>query len=244
MKKIWIKILPIVFLCIIVILLVSKNIINNDTTEQEEKNEVKELEINILNNRTDELVFSFSINDFIDSYNSFYWKDKKRTYLRPATEWQILEYDRAIHSNHETYYYHFMEDEKNWTLPTMTVYVPSNEDYVQEVTLNFDDHSYTDQMYDLYEEMCFYTLKVFFHDLTDEQITELYETLNQLARDNIFPNEKGYDNNPTPCALYYRDGIGIYPYFAIGQSLRLCIIPVTQQTIHTFEEKEVDIYKI
>ena len=198
----------------------------------------------VIENRSGELVFSVSIDDFIDSYNGYYWNDKNIRYLLPSTEWRSQIYDTAIHSNYETKYYNFTEDEKIWSLPTISVYVPTNNDYIQEITLNFDDHSYTKQMYTLYEEMCFYTLRVLFPDCSSDKITELYMSLNKLAYDNVFPNEKGYNSNSTPCALYYKNGIGLYPYFAIGECVHLCIIPVTQETISDFEARGVRIYEI
>ncbi len=209
-----------------------------------QKAEMKKLEIKVLENREDELVFSISLDDFVDSYNGFYWADKNERYLLPSTNWQSDIYSSAIHSSHETVYYTFTEDETVWSLPTITVYVPPDNDYIQEITLNFDDHSYTQAMYDLYEEICFYALRVFFPDLNKEQITELYETLNRLAYENMMPNEQGYSSTAIPCALYYREGIGVYPYFAIGESVRLCIIPVTQETIKDFENKGVEIFEI
>ena len=99
-------------------------------------------------------------------------------------------------------------------------------------------------MYDRYEEICFYTLKVFFPDMEDEKITALYKTLNQLAYDNMMPHEQRYGSGSIPCALYYKDGIGLYPYFAIGESVRLCIIPVDEKTIRYYEGNGVEIYEI
>ena len=206
--------------------------------------EIKELDIAVMENRENELVFDISIDDFIDSYNGYYWDDKNSCYLSPSSEWRCFIYETAIHSNHRTFYYNFTEDEKRWPLPTISVYVPTNGDYIQEVTLNFDDHGYTEAMYELYEEMCFYTLKVFFPDFTDEKITELYTAQNKLAYENVFPNEEGYDSDSVPCALYYKDGIGLYPYFAIGEFVHICIIPVTQETINEFEMKGVEIHEI
>lgn len=220
------------------------------TTESQQENilkqkaDIKELDFEVIENRSGELVFSVSIDDFIDSYNGYYWNDKNIRYLLPSTEWRSQIYDTAIHSNYETKYYNFTEDEKIWSLPTISVYVPTNNDYIQEITLNFDDHSYTKQMYTLYEEMCFYTLRVLFPDCSSDKITELYMSLNKLAYDNVFPNEKGYNSNSTPCALYYKNGIGLYPYFAIGECFHLCIIPVTQETISDFEARGVRIYEI
>jgi len=81
-------------------------------------------------------------------------------------------------------------------------------------------------------------------EYASDKITELYMSLNKLAYDNVFPNEKGYNSNSTPCALYYKNGIGLYPYFAIGECVHLCIIPVTQETISDFEARGVKIYEI
>lgn len=217
---------------------------NHSQKDLQQETEIKELKIDVLNNREDELVFSISIGDYINSYNSYYQAAKNVSYLTPSTEWRSNIYDKTIHSNHETIRYNFTEDPKVWPLPTISVYAPTNGEYIQEVALNFDDHSYTEEMYDLYTEMCFYTLKVFFPELKDDEVTELYTTLNSLAYSNIFPKERGYKNGAVPCDLYYKDGIGLYPYFAVGESLHLCIIPVTEKTISEFENKGVKIHEI
>ena len=211
-----------------------------------QKSEIKKFDISVLDNREDELVFNISIDDYIESYNGYYWKDKKSRYLLPSSNdnWRTQILDTSIHSKHETVYYNFTEDEKVWPLPTISVYVPANSDYIQEITLNFDDHSYTEAMYELYEGMCYYTLKVFFPDLSDDKIIQLYTTLNNLAYDNIVPHEQGYSSNSVPCALYHKDGIGLYPYFAVGECVHLCIIPVTEDTIKEFEQKGVIINEI
>ena len=202
------------------------------------------MNIKTLDDQENELFFSCTVNDFIESYNGFWYQSKKELYLTPIDKWIKDEYDRGIHFANKTRGYYFKKDYKNWTLPSISVYVPQNADYIQEITIDFDDHSYRKEMYELYEEMCFYTLKVFFHNLSDENLTELYKTINQLAYDNIFPHEKAYTYDSVPCALYYKDGIGVYPYFAIGQSVKLCILPITDQTLNEFKEKGVAIYEI
>jgi hypothetical protein len=222
----------------------------NETLENQQDNllkqkaEIKQLDVTTIKNRKDELVFSISMTDFIDSYNGYYWNDQEERYLPPTSEWRSVMYKTSIHSNHETIYYNFTKNEKIWSLPSISVYVPTNGDYIQEVTIDFDDHSFTEEMHDLYEKMCFYALKVFFPQLENEKIIELYKTMNSLAYDNIFPNAQGYGSNPIPCALYYKDNIGIYPYFAIGESVHLCIIPVSQETLDYFEKKGVKIHEI
>ncbi len=128
-------------------------------------------------NRKNELVFTISIDDFISSYNGFYWSDHKSLYLSDSSEWVCFKYDSTAHSNYETDYYRFSEDEKIWSLPTISVYVPTNSDYIQEITLDFDDHGYTEWMYNLYKEICFYTFKVLFTDFEDSKIIRLYNAL-------------------------------------------------------------------
>lgn len=51
-----------------------------------------------------------------------------------------------------------------------------------------------------------------------------------------------YSDNP-PSDLYYRDGVGIYPYFAYGESVRMCIIPMTKKVIKVYKKKGVKIHK-
>lgn len=243
------KILVLSFVILIIVVLVcnrSNNKIDSkdNLIEKQEVVKIKELDIDVIENKENELVFSFSIDDFIDSYNGYYYKDKKTKYIKPTSEWIIHEYDNSVHSNHGTYYYNYKEDNNIWTLPIITVYVPTDSDYVQGITVNFDDHGFSEEMFILYKEMCYYTLKIFFPEYTDEQIYELFEKNKDLAYANIFPNEQGYKNGAIPCELFYKDGIGVYPYFAIGESVRLCVIPVTEQTIEEFETKGVVIHEI
>ena len=201
-------------------------------------------EVEVAENRAEELVFKVSMNDYIKAYNSLYREDNGEDYLTQPEQWTCTVRDEAIHSPHETFYYYFTEDECAFSLPTISVYVPSNGDYIQEITVNFDDHSYSSEMYVLYEEMCFYTLKAIFPQLDDERIIELYKEANALGYANVFPNEQGYNSSSVPCVLYHKDGIGIYPYFAIGQWQHLCIVPVTEETIADFAAKGTEIREI
>ena len=209
-----------------------------------EKAEIRELDAAVMDYQEDELVFSFSIDDFIDSFNGYYWEDYESRYLLPSSMWISFVYESSIHSKYASNYYYFTPDETMWSLPTVSVFTPSDESYVQEIMLSFDDHSYTESMYHLYERTCFYTIKVLFPSFDDAEIVELYTKLKELAYQNVFPNEQGYSSDSIPAALFYKDGIGLYPYFAIGESVHLCVIPVTDQTITAFEAKGTTIYEI
>ena len=210
----------------------------------QEKAEIRELNAAVMDYQGDELIFSFSIDDFIDSFNGYYWADYESRYLLPSSMWISFVYESSIHSMYASNYYYFTPDETMWSLPTVSVFTPSDESYVQEIMLNFDDHSYTESMYHLYERTCFYTIKVLFPSFDDAEIVELYTKLKELAYQNVFPNEQGYSSDSIPVALFYKDGIGLYPYFAIGESVHLCVIPVTDQTISAFEAKGTTIYEI
>lgn len=210
----------------------------------QEKAEIRELNVAVMDYQGDELVFSFSIDDFIDSFNGYYWADYESRYLLPSSMWISFVYESSIHSKYASNYFYFTPDETMWSLPTVSVFTPSDESYVQEIMLSFDDHSYTESMYHLYERTCFYTIKVLFPSFDDTEIVELYTKLNELAYQDIFPNEHGYSSDSIPVALFYKDGIGLYPYFAIGESVHLCVIPVTDQTITAFEAKGTAIYEI
>ncbi|MXP75129.1 hypothetical protein GN277_06960 [Lachnospiraceae bacterium WCA-9-b2] len=195
----------------------------------------KKLEIGIVENREGEFVFTFSIDDFIGRYNSIYQADRGNTYLAPSWEWRAYNYDRAIHSDYGCSYYNYSKDESILPFPTISVYTPAGSDNVHEITLNFDDHSYTEPLFKAYEDMCFYTLKTLLYDMEDEEIVTLYATLNDLAYEHL--TSVNYTSESVPYAVYCRGNVALYPYFSIGESLRLCIIPAAQQYIEEMESR-------
>ena len=184
----------------------------------------------------------FSLEEFIDCYNAIYYVDNGVNYILPYSEWYSYTQDFGRYRG--DMHYEFTADKKIWTLPTITVYTPQNETVIKELTVDFDDHSYTDKMYKQYEEMCFYTLKVFFPDMDAKELTKLYKKLNRNAYANIFQNEQGFHSDNPPSDLYYRNGVGVYPYFAYGESVRMCIIPVTKKVIKSYKKKGVKIHKL
>lgn len=202
------------------------------------------LDIQVMENRKNELVFTISTSDYVESYNSYYKVDYCRSLLPPVSQWQCFTYDSAIHSEYETKCYSFTEDEHVYSLPTITVYVPTNDDYIQQITVNFDEHSFTQSGFEQYKEMCYYTMKVFFPDLPDARIMDLCAEIVALGNQNVFSSDEWFSKNAVPFALFYREGIGVYPYFAIGDWEHFCIIPVTEETVTEFGEKGVQIHEI
>lgn len=215
-----------------------------DRTEPTQTQPSPELNIAVIENRENELVFDISIKDYIENFNSFYSQDTERNFLRDADQWKCFTYDSSIHSPYETDCYYFVEDEDIYNEPTISVYVPSNADYIQEITINFDEHGYTESGFAQYKQLCYCTMEVFFPDLNDTEIQNLCTQIITLGNQNVFDSDAWYSSASVPYALFYKDGIGVYPYFAIGDWEHFCIIPVTENTIQEFEEKGVLVYEI
>ena len=202
------------------------------------------LPIKSTENRKGELVFNISADDFIESYNSLYALKNKFAYLSALESWQKEPEETGIHSDYEMNVYRFTEDEKSWALPTISIYTPSDNIAVEEITVNFDWHSYTENFYEQYKSMCYYTLKTVFPKLSDKQITSLTNKANDSGFEHCFSSGEWYGKGRLPTEMFYKDNICVYSYFAIGSSQRLCIIPVTEETIAEFKEKGVIVYEI
>lgn len=218
--------------------------LDNEAESTASQVETGALDIQVMENRKNELVFTISTSDYVESYNSYYKVDYCRSLLPPVSQWQCFTYDSAIHSEYETKCYSFTEDAHVYSLPTIMVYVPTNGDYIQEITVNFDEHSFTQSGFEQYKEMCYYTMKVFFPDLSDARIMDLCAEIVALGNQNVFSSDEWFSKNAVPFALFYREGIGVYPYFAIGDWEHFCIIPVTEETVAEFGEKGVQIHEI
>ena len=218
--------------------------LDNEAGSTPSQVETGALDIQVMENRENELVFTISTSDYVESYNSYYKVDYCRSLLPPVSQWQCFTYDSAIHSEYETKCYSFTEDDHVYSLPTITVYVPTNDDYIQQITVNFDEHSFTQSGFEQYKEMCYYTMKVFFPDLSDARIMDLCAEIVALGNQNVFSSDEWFSKNAVPFALFYREGIGVYPYFAIGDWEHFCIIPVTEETVTEFGEKGVQIHEI
>lgn len=202
------------------------------------------LNIVVRKNQEDELVFSIAIDEFVDGFNRCYGAEYGSDYLAPPEQWICETLESSIHWDGETLKYRFSENVSAYTLPTVSVYSPASGGGIQLVTVDFDQHCYSQSLYGRYEMLCFYALKVFFPELSDEAIVELYQQVNALGEENVFSSDEWYTNGSVPCALFYKDGIGVYPYFAAGDWEHLCIIPVTEAVITAFEQKGVVIYEM
>lgn len=220
--------------------------IKQPTSNSSEEAPLHELDIAVQKNANDENVFNITMDDFIQSYNGYYWQDHGERYLQAANEWQVSSWDSTVESAYPATQYSFRADENTWTLPVVNVIVPDAGEQIQQIDLNYDEHSYSEATYALFEKDCYYTLKVFFPDLSEEQLTGLYQTINQSSYDNTFPLTQKYrvGSAQLPVKLFYRNGIGVFGYFAIGAPVHFCVIPVDDATIADYKAGGVDVQEI
>ena len=165
--------------------------------------------------KNEKLYFAIEIKDFIDAYNYCYYQDYGKKYIQSLVTWYSYKQDFGRLKGDMCYEY--TENKKILTLPTVAVYTIKHTKNIEAITVNFDDHSYTEKM---------------------------YKKLNKKAYDHIFQTEKGFHSYNLPSDLYYRDGVGIYPYFAYGESVRMCIIPVDQKLIRSYRKKGVRLHRL
>ena len=203
--------------------------------------EEKTVSHDVITHRENELVFSLSMDDFISSFNGFYWQDHAARLLPPRENWGAERNRTSIHCDYETVCYMFSRDERVHSLPSLAVFAPPDEDLIQQITVDFDDHGYDQGMFEEYETMCAYVLRVFFPELPEQTLGKLIKTLNDYAYDHILPNEEAYTHGSIPQVLYHRNGVGIYPFFAVGQCVHFCVIPVTDATLAAFRAQGTDV---
>ncbi|MEG2037026.1 MAG: hypothetical protein RRZ93_03470 [Ruthenibacterium sp.] len=204
--------------------------------------EIKELKIKAVANRENELVFTCSIADFVSSYDGFYWRDHHALYFPASARWMSYSCESAPHFNGKTDYYYYQKNADQLSEPIISVYTPPNETRIQEITLDYDDHGDTEQNDAEYKEMCFYAIKVMLPELKDSDIANLFETMDTLACEGLCNVPYGAGVKPT--VLFLKGDIGLYPYFAIGQSRHICMMPVTQPMIAKLISQGVDVREI
>lgn len=205
----------------------------------EEAQAPKPLDTAVIQGREGELDFAFSLEDWITAYNLQYREDRGEDFLQPleGEGWSSLTFPTAPHSQQATVSYEFLADVRMFNLPTMTVYVPQDGACVQEITVNFDDHDYAPALYEFYQEMCFYTVKTLRPEMEAEQIRAVCQALDDVAYGELRLNKQRYGSEVVPVLLYHKDGIGFYSHFALGDYVRLCVIPVTEETLADYAQQ-------
>ena len=188
-----------------------------------------------------ELVFSASIDDYIEAYNNLYQADHDSDFLTAKTQWVQLKQYKTDYSDFESSLYRFQQDTTNYVEPKICVYVPADADYIQAITLNFDDHGYQEWALNLYVQECLYTFKVLFPDINSYCLEMVFhEIFDKAYSSNCFVNDF---EKAEPFILFYEGDIGIYPYFSMG-TVCICIVPITQDYLTDFALKGTELVEI
>ena len=207
---------------------------------------IKELDVGMAAGDEGTLTFDITLDDFIASYNGYYWQDESVRYLLPAAEWPQENLEQTVQSTEPATRYYYRADAEKWTLPQLRVTVPEGSGKVEEVAVCYDEHSYSEASYALFEKDCFYTLKTFFPELDDRALTEIVETVNQSSYDHTFLSSQQYRPGTAqlPPLLYHRDGIAVFGYFAIGAPVHFCVIPVDDESLANYAASGVEVREI
>ena len=202
------------------------------------------LEIKTLENKDGQTTFSISIDDFIASYNSLYRPVYATDYLSASSDWSAL-LDITPYLELDATRHRFSADEQIWSMPTVSIYTPDNNNYIYEIELTFDDHGYQESLYEEFKRICFYSLKVFLPELSDTEINSLYKELYLQTNNNFWGDYYAYGDveRPMLTTIYYYNGIGFYGYYGAGTA-NICMIPVTQESLLQFEKEGVEIREI
>ena len=191
--------------------------------------------------QNNELVFSVSIDDFIEAYNNLYQAEHNSDFLTVKTQWVQLKQYKTDYSDFESSLYRFQQDTTNYVEPNICVYVPADADYIQAITLNFDDHGYQEWALNLYIQECLYTFKVLFPAIDSDYLEMMFHEIFDMAySSDCFVNDF---EKAEPFILFYKGDIGIYPYFSMG-TVYICIVPITQDYLTDLTLKGSELVEI
>lgn len=187
------------------------------------------IELNIKIIETDSGIEAFDIctEDFINSFNSYYAKDKGSDYLEEIYKWKMFATAPMLNNTKETMMYVFSQEPEARSMPQIKIYADSPKSSIYQVSMCYDDHSYSPETYAIYEELCYYTLKTVFPDKSKKEINELNKRLLLELDRSYTPDQTAV--NKIPDIKYSENGIGVYPYNVAGDTIELRFAPLDQE---------------
>lgn len=217
-----------------------RKLLNKETISTENINFPTE----VVENENGGMVFSASISDFIWSFNSIYMQVYGEDYLTSLSNWMHL-HDKSPCFEYNCIHYTFSADKQIASMPTITIYTPENGNGIYEIKLTFDDHGYQESLYKEFENICFFTLKTVIPELSNADISDLYEKLYYQAKENFWGDYYPYGGAERPSLniIYQYSTVGFYGYYGAGTA-NICIIPLTQGNIVQFKQEDVEVIEI
>ena len=65
-----------------------------------------------------------------------------------------------------------------------------------------------------------------------------------MAYGELRLNKQRYCSDVVPVLLYHKDGVGFYSHFALGDYVRLCVIPVTQERLAEYAQQGTELREL
>lgn len=195
------------------------------------------------NYREDGLIFTITADDFIASYNSLYYTDHGEDFILPLRDWVCFSYPDSPFSPYETRYYRFQSDVRWYSEPTIALYIPADSNLVQEITFDYSLHGYTERGYELFIQECTYAFKALFPEYEESEITALFTELRERADEPYtYSTCFSYLDVSFPF-LFYKDNIGLFSC-SVGQTIHVCVVPVTQELLDSLTANNVEILEL
>lgn len=176
-------------------------------------------------------VFSMTAADFAAGYNSLYRQCHHADYL-PAL-WSGYQDVTPCLGTPVTRFW-FSEDETIPSMPTISLHVPP-EGGICEIEVTYDHHSHQDDLFDIFQQLCFYTLKTALPQWSDADITTVCQELYRETESNFWGGVYE-DGHPPLTVLYLQDTVGFYGYYGAGTA-NICLLPVTGSTLLRLQQQ-------
>lgn len=188
-------------------------------------------------NERGESVFSLTLTEFVERFDRAYG----HSYLNDASFVSCSEHSPRF--GYEVTWYKFSEDAKVLPMPTLSVYM-SDEDKVYEVRVTYDDHSFQESLYDLFDALCTGLLKTGCPELSDDELGFVLSELYSMSNENFFGDHHRYGDPERPplTRLIQSGSAGFYCFYGSG-NVEVCMLPLTDEALKALDAEGVQIQK-
>lgn len=184
-----------------------------------------------LESRTPKSTFDFTLEGFMQSFNSEYEKTHESVYFTAGTGNRSVYKEPSPLFGCEAERRIFSADKSVWPKPTYSFY-SSADGGVYEIRITFDDHSYKENYYAQFKELCLCTEKLLMPGLSQEELQSLLERLIVQSEVNIFGDHSAFGDPERPALdKVYRVGdIGAYGFYGSGNT-EICFVPLGENAV-------------
>ena len=162
------------------------------------------------------LMFGFTADEFVNSFNAVYSDEYGEDYLTPVSQWNCYEACSPLVDN-DGMAYCFTEDREILSMPNITLFTDDNGG-VYEIMATFDDHGYQDWLNKKFGIISMNMIETVLPDMADTEA--FYRELYALAGTNFYGDDYKF-----PPSDFYRSGdVGLYSYYG-GGTINICAVP-------------------